>query len=80
MCKTARNSGPAPSRHQVVDLLRMPLAYLLFDVGAPVDLPSIKNRLTERILTEEAVHEMFAATKNERNAALVRLIYAAGLS
>jgi integrase/recombinase XerD len=55
------------------------LRYLLFDVGAPVDLPSIRDRLTERILTEEAVHGMFAVTKNERNAALIRLTYAAGL-
>lgn len=60
--------------------------YLHLDVGAPVQLPKIKDTLGERIITEERVqHLLWSAdgvrngSFTQRNAALLRLLYGAGL-
>jgi site-specific recombinase XerD len=59
--------------------------YLQLDVGAPVQLPKIKDTLGERIMTEDAVqHLLWSADSRpgrnaKRNAALLRLLYGAGL-
>ena len=55
------------------------LGYLPFDVGAPIALPAIKDRLAERIMTEWDTQQLLGMEKNSRNAALLRLIYSAGL-
>jgi integrase/recombinase XerD len=55
------------------------LGYLAFDVGAPIQLPAIKDRLAERILTEAEVQHLLFVEKQPRNAAMLRLIYGAGL-
>ncbi len=55
------------------------LGYLPFDVGAPIQLPAIKDRLAERILSEWQVQRMLELERHPRNAALLRLIYSAGL-
>ncbi len=55
------------------------LGYVAFDVGAPVRLPSVKNTLAERIMDRSAVLDMLAGEKNQRNKALLSLIYYAGL-
>jgi site-specific recombinase XerD len=44
-----------------------------------VQLPAIKDTLTERILSEEQIFRLLAADKGRRNTALLRLIYGAGL-
>ena len=36
------------------------IGYLPFNVGAPVQLPRVKNTLTERILSEGAVHKLLS--------------------
>jgi site-specific recombinase XerD len=55
------------------------LGYLQVDVGVPVQLPAIKDMLAERILTEWQVQRMLEAEPDQRNAALLRLTYGAGL-
>jgi integrase/recombinase XerD len=55
------------------------LGYLPFDVGAPIQLPPIKDTLAERIITEWDVQRMLGLERNARNAALLRLLYIAGL-
>jgi integrase/recombinase XerD len=55
------------------------LGYLPFDVGSVVKLPSIKNTLAERILTEAQVHRMIGTERSDRNRVLLTVIYAAGL-
>jgi len=55
------------------------LRYLPFDVGAAVRAPSVRDRLSERILTEEQVQKMLALETDVRNHALLRLMYGAGL-
>ena len=51
--------------------------YLQFDVGKAVRAPKVENRLAERVLTEEEVHRMLAASEG-RDALLLRLLYVAG--
>lgn len=55
------------------------LGYLPFDVGAAVKLPAVKDTLAERILTEEQVLRMLHLVRKPRDAAMVRLVYSAGL-
>ena len=55
------------------------LGYLPFDVAAPIPLPAIRDALSERILTEWDVQRMLAREPKARNAALLRLLYGAGL-
>jgi len=55
------------------------VGYLAFNVGAVVKLPPIKATLAERIMEEGAVQRLLALENNPRNAALLRMIYGAGL-
>jgi integrase/recombinase XerD len=55
------------------------VGYIAFDVGAPVRLPALKNRLSERILSEADVLHLLRVAPGERNGAMLRLIYGAGL-
>lgn len=55
------------------------LGYLPFDVGAPIQLPVIKDRLAERILSEWQVQRLLELERHPRNGTLLRLIYSAGL-
>ena len=48
--------------------------------AAPLLLPSVKDALSERIMTEAEVQRMLQLEPNARNNALLRLIYAAGLA
>jgi integrase/recombinase XerD len=52
---------------------------LTFDVGEPLPVPKLKNRLAERILAEGQVQRMLALETNPRNHTLLRLLYAGGL-
>ncbi len=54
------------------------IGYLAFNVGAAVTLPSVPDRLNERILPELAVQRILELEKNSRNAVLLRLFYASG--
>jgi len=55
------------------------LGYLTFDIGRAVKLPPLKNRLAEKILSEDEVHKMLALEPSKRNRAILRLLYSAGL-
>jgi len=54
------------------------LGYLPFDVGAALKLPTVKNRLAERILPEDDVRRMIDYEPNERNRALIIFAYVTG--
>jgi integrase/recombinase XerD len=53
--------------------------YLSLNVGAALKLPTAKNTLAERILSETQVHRLLALEPNHRNQVLLRLLYVAGL-
>ncbi len=55
------------------------IGYLPFDVGRPVRLPRIKDTIAERILPEDTVLAMITLEPGQRNRALLRLLYGAGL-
>jgi integrase/recombinase XerD len=52
--------------------------YLHYDVGKAIKLPKVKDRLAERILSEEEVIKMIALEQNVRNRAFLRLLYYSG--
>lgn len=55
------------------------VGYVPFDVSVPIALPPIKDRLSERILSEADVQHMIRVTAGARNSVIVRLLYGAGL-
>ena len=54
------------------------LGYLPFDVGRALRLPALRNRLAERILPEADVQRILGREPNQRNRALLMLLYASG--
>ena len=55
------------------------LGYLRFDVGRVLKLPSVKQTLAERILSEADLHRMLTLEPDERNRVLLFLLYASGV-
>ena len=55
------------------------LGYVSFNIGAAVQLPSTMDGLAERVMDESEVHRMLALEPVPRNAALLYLLYTAGL-
>ncbi len=55
------------------------LGYLAYDVGAPLRLPSVRDHLSERILTPEEIRAMIALEPALRNRAIMLLLYSGGL-
>jgi integrase/recombinase XerD len=53
--------------------------YLPVNVGAVVKLPKLEDKLAERIMGEQQVARMFALEDNQRNHAILVLLYRAGL-
>jgi integrase/recombinase XerD len=55
------------------------LGYLPFDTGKPLRVPALRDTLAERILDESLLIRMIALEPNPRNAAIIALLYGAGL-
>ena len=55
------------------------LGYLPFDVGRALRLPSVRNRLNERILSEAELHRILSLEPKPRNRAVLTLLYASGV-
>lgn len=75
----------AASRYRTLSAVKSLLAfghrvgYLSFDVGRPLRLPGIRNRLAERILPEADLHRILSLEPNSRNRAILTLLYASGI-
>ena len=54
------------------------IGYLLFNVGAAVTVPSIPDKLSERILPEGDIRRIMDSATNLRDSVLLRLFYASG--
>src|ERR1035441_864852 len=73
------------SRYRILSAVKSLLAfghrvgYLPFDVGRALRLPAVRSRLAERILPEADVHRILSLEPNERNHALLLLLYASGI-
>ena len=55
------------------------LGHLRFDVGRAVRVPSRRDALAQRILSEAEVHRLLALEPNPRNRVLLRFLYASGV-
>jgi site-specific recombinase XerD len=55
------------------------IGYLPFDVAKPLRLPALRDKLSERILSEVEVHRMLALERHLRNHAMLYLLYASGV-
>lgn len=55
------------------------LGVLQFNVGAPMQLPPIRDRLSERIVTEAAVQRLIYMEPDPRNHMMLRLFYSTGI-
>ena len=55
------------------------IGYLLFDVGRPLRVASVRDTLNERILDEDEVQRILEAERHLRNTAILRLLYFAGI-
>jgi integrase/recombinase XerD len=73
------------SRYRILSSIKSLLAfghrigYLLFDAGRVLRLPSVRNNLAERILSEADLHRMLVLEPDERNRILLVLLYASGV-
>ena len=55
------------------------LGYLPFDTAKPLRLPPLRDTLAERIIDESSLLRMIDLESNPRNAAMIALMYGAGL-
>ena len=53
--------------------------YLQYNVGAALELPSVRDALAERISTEEAILKMLALEADARKHLIIRMVYAGGV-
>jgi integrase/recombinase XerD len=78
-------TGAPASRYRTLSAVKSLLAfghrlgYLPFDVGRALRLPSVRNRLNERILSEADLHRILTLEPNPRNGAILTLLYASGI-
>lgn len=73
------------SKHRCLSAVKSLLAfamrvgYLRFDVGRPLRLPVLRDRLAERILSEQDVSRMIASERHPRNHPLLLLLYVSAI-
>jgi integrase/recombinase XerD len=77
--------GADASRYRTLSAIKSLLAfghrlgYLPFEVGRALRLPSVRNRLNERILSEAELHRILTLEPIPRNRAMLMLLYASGI-
>ena len=73
------------SRYRILSAVKSLLAfghrigYIPFDVGRALRLPAVRSRLSEHILPEADIHRILSPDPNERNRALLLLLYVSGV-
>jgi site-specific recombinase XerD len=73
------------SRHRILSAVKSlfafghRLGYLPFDVARPLRLATLRDELSERILTEVQVKRILALERHPRNRAILHLLYASGV-
>ena len=55
------------------------LGYFVFDVGKPLKIPACKDKLAERILSEEEVQAIINSVKNKRDRLIIKTLYYTGI-
>jgi integrase/recombinase XerD len=73
------------SRHRMLSAIKSLFAfghrigYLPFDIARVLRLPPLREKLSERILSEVEVQRMLALERHPRNLAILYLLYASGI-
>ena len=79
-----RTLAPA-SKHRCLSSVKSLFAFvtrigvLRFDVARPLKLPALRDRLAERILTEDEVRRLLSRERHPRDHALLSLLYATAI-
>jgi len=55
------------------------IGYFQFDIGKPLRIPSSKDTLSERILSEQEIQTLIQSTTNPRNHLMLKVFYYTGL-
>ncbi|AQQ70740.1 Tyrosine recombinase XerD [Limihaloglobus sulfuriphilus] len=55
------------------------IGYLTFDVGAPLKIPSTRETIAERILSQEEVQKIISSVSNTRNRLIIKTLYYTGI-
>ncbi|MBI9016280.1 MAG: tyrosine-type recombinase/integrase [Phycisphaerae bacterium] len=55
------------------------IGYIQFDIGRPLRVPTPKNALAQRILSEEEIQTIISSIENSRNKLMVKTLYYTGL-
>jgi len=55
------------------------LGYLPFDISRPLILPTPKDTLAERIMTEEEIHKLIDAENHPRNKLILKFLFITGV-
>jgi integrase/recombinase XerD len=76
----SKEMAPASCRRKLAAIKSMfgfahRIGYLVFDVGKPLRIPACKDKLAERILTEEEVHAVIDSAKNKRDRLIIKTLY-----
>jgi integrase/recombinase XerD len=76
----SKSMAPASCRRKLAAIKSMfgfahRIGYLVFDVGKPLRIPACKDKLAERILTEEDVHAVIDSVENKRNRLIIKTLY-----
>jgi integrase/recombinase XerD len=76
----SKEMAPASCRRKIAAIKSMfgfahRIGYLVFDVGKPLRIPACKDKLAERILTEDEVHAVINSVRNKRNRLIIQTLY-----
>jgi integrase/recombinase XerD len=76
----SKEMAPASCRRKLAAIKSMfsfahRIGYLVFDVGKPLRIPACKDKLAERILTEEEVHAVINSVENKRDRLIIQTLY-----
>jgi integrase/recombinase XerD len=55
------------------------IGYLAFDVGAPLKIPSTRETIAERILSQEEVQNIISSVEDTRNKLIIKTLYYTGI-
>lgn len=80
----SKNLSPASAKRKLASVKSLftfshKIGYLMFDVGKPLKIPACKDKLAERILSEEEVQTIISSAKNTRNRLIIKTLYYTGI-
>ena len=80
----AKQLSPASIKRKIASIKSLftfshKIGYLVFDAGKPLKTPACKDKLAERILSEEEVQTIISSVKNKRNRLIIKTLYYTGI-